>query len=793
MPAPAVDVPGVRQGVHGRPDRWSPGGIVTYDEDALYDELAFVGAHYHWSLAEILDLEHATQDALHPGRRRSRPAAAEACHVAVPAQPWRRRRADVPTGRRRTGAPRRTGRLAGRAAARRRADVARRRSTPTSSATWRPAPTRRSSPRSGTTSCRRRRPVPCTASPGPTGRRTCSPRRPAAPRVQRIVAATPATDEPATSAPAVAPDTATSPIADPRDRADVVSPLVTPQRPLVDASAVPLPSVPAPAAVQLRPLDPEPAAPEADPAPVDADPSPRRRTAARHEHRASGVDRRRAVDRAGDVADDRRRCRDACRRAGVPARSRRRPPRAHPSCHGWRTSRATPGRPRPRIGAPIERPARADARATPRELGAATGRAATAWRQPTRANDGARRRRPSAPAPTSTPTAAPEPVATGLVGTSPLASAAPVVALERVDAAVRRRSPPRAGHGLADRRPRRRRRRSRRPPAPSTDRSRDDADRAPPSRRRAAAPIGATGPAPRRRAGRRRRRSARHRPTGHRSTRRAVDDRHRRRRRRAPAPSARPAAGTGDAGGADRRRRLGGSTPSPVVASRPRPRSSGHAAPAACRSAPARCRHAAVRAARPAARRPARRRRPGPTIAPPTPTGVPRRRAAPPTSSPPSAATTTDEPPRRLVDARSPRPSRRRATHRRLTVGDDAACGVAPRRRGVGGAGDDRPGDGAHRPGQSARPRPSSHRGCSGPRIRRGAGADRSARDDRSTPSAAVTVDPGDASPARTERRGDRPARPRPVPAAAPPARPRPAARPRAPRLPHRHPLLTAT
>ena len=34
---------------------------MTYGEDALYQELAFVGAHYHWSLAEILDLEHATR------------------------------------------------------------------------------------------------------------------------------------------------------------------------------------------------------------------------------------------------------------------------------------------------------------------------------------------------------------------------------------------------------------------------------------------------------------------------------------------------------------------------------------------------------------------------------------------------------------------------------------------------------------------------------------------------------------------------------------------------------------
>jgi hypothetical protein len=34
---------------------------VTHDESTLYAELAFVGAHYHWSLAEILDLEHATR------------------------------------------------------------------------------------------------------------------------------------------------------------------------------------------------------------------------------------------------------------------------------------------------------------------------------------------------------------------------------------------------------------------------------------------------------------------------------------------------------------------------------------------------------------------------------------------------------------------------------------------------------------------------------------------------------------------------------------------------------------
>jgi hypothetical protein len=34
---------------------------VTRGEDVLYQEIAFVAAHYHWSLAEVLDLEHATR------------------------------------------------------------------------------------------------------------------------------------------------------------------------------------------------------------------------------------------------------------------------------------------------------------------------------------------------------------------------------------------------------------------------------------------------------------------------------------------------------------------------------------------------------------------------------------------------------------------------------------------------------------------------------------------------------------------------------------------------------------
>jgi hypothetical protein len=34
---------------------------VTYGEQALWNELAVVGANYHWSLGEALDLEHATR------------------------------------------------------------------------------------------------------------------------------------------------------------------------------------------------------------------------------------------------------------------------------------------------------------------------------------------------------------------------------------------------------------------------------------------------------------------------------------------------------------------------------------------------------------------------------------------------------------------------------------------------------------------------------------------------------------------------------------------------------------
>ncbi len=36
-----------------------PGGIVGYPLDRLYEEVAFLAYYFHWSLAEILDLEHS--------------------------------------------------------------------------------------------------------------------------------------------------------------------------------------------------------------------------------------------------------------------------------------------------------------------------------------------------------------------------------------------------------------------------------------------------------------------------------------------------------------------------------------------------------------------------------------------------------------------------------------------------------------------------------------------------------------------------------------------------------------
>ena len=35
--------------------------MVTYAPDRLYEEVAYVAFHFHWSLEEILDLDHSTR------------------------------------------------------------------------------------------------------------------------------------------------------------------------------------------------------------------------------------------------------------------------------------------------------------------------------------------------------------------------------------------------------------------------------------------------------------------------------------------------------------------------------------------------------------------------------------------------------------------------------------------------------------------------------------------------------------------------------------------------------------
>ena len=52
------DLPECEHDVRRRPRRWPPGGIVTYAPDRLHEEVAYVAYHFHWSLDDILDLEH---------------------------------------------------------------------------------------------------------------------------------------------------------------------------------------------------------------------------------------------------------------------------------------------------------------------------------------------------------------------------------------------------------------------------------------------------------------------------------------------------------------------------------------------------------------------------------------------------------------------------------------------------------------------------------------------------------------------------------------------------------------
>jgi hypothetical protein len=48
----------VRVRVHGRRRGERPGGVLTYAADRLLEEVAYVAYHFHWPLADILDLEH---------------------------------------------------------------------------------------------------------------------------------------------------------------------------------------------------------------------------------------------------------------------------------------------------------------------------------------------------------------------------------------------------------------------------------------------------------------------------------------------------------------------------------------------------------------------------------------------------------------------------------------------------------------------------------------------------------------------------------------------------------------
>jgi len=50
-------MPAVRAPLRGGDDR--RGGILGYPLGRLQEEVAFVAYHFHWSLEEILNLEHA--------------------------------------------------------------------------------------------------------------------------------------------------------------------------------------------------------------------------------------------------------------------------------------------------------------------------------------------------------------------------------------------------------------------------------------------------------------------------------------------------------------------------------------------------------------------------------------------------------------------------------------------------------------------------------------------------------------------------------------------------------------
>ena len=35
-----------------------PGGIISYPLDLIYEEVAFIAYHFHWSFEEIIHMEH---------------------------------------------------------------------------------------------------------------------------------------------------------------------------------------------------------------------------------------------------------------------------------------------------------------------------------------------------------------------------------------------------------------------------------------------------------------------------------------------------------------------------------------------------------------------------------------------------------------------------------------------------------------------------------------------------------------------------------------------------------------
>lgn len=49
-------MPKVRTSVRGRGR--IPGGIISYPLNRIYEEVAFIAYHFHWSYEEIVNLEH---------------------------------------------------------------------------------------------------------------------------------------------------------------------------------------------------------------------------------------------------------------------------------------------------------------------------------------------------------------------------------------------------------------------------------------------------------------------------------------------------------------------------------------------------------------------------------------------------------------------------------------------------------------------------------------------------------------------------------------------------------------